>query len=301
MDVSRSSFDRAGLALMFSTIVVWAGSWIAMKLIVPYIGPFDFVALRYVVGALVLFALAIATRRPLGMPPWKLTLLIGLTQTAGFQGFVQTALVSGGVGKVSLMAYTMPFWVVLFAWILLGDRPTLRHVWAFALAGMGLLAIIAPWQGLGSITGSLLALAGGACWGMGTVLAKMMFQRHTPNVLNLTAWQMLLGAVLTWPITLVFHQQDIVWAPVLYWGVAYMAIIASGLGWWLWLSVVRRVSATVAGMSSLGVPVLTVILAWLLLSERPTALELIGVAFIMAGLVAVNMPGRRRVPATARR
>ena len=67
-----------------------------MKLIVPYIGPFDFVALRYVTGALVLFALAAATRRPLALPPWKLTLLIGLTQTAGFQGFVQTALVSGG-------------------------------------------------------------------------------------------------------------------------------------------------------------------------------------------------------------
>ena len=41
-----------------------------MKLIVPYIGPFDFVALRYVTGAVVLFVLALATRRPLAMPPW---------------------------------------------------------------------------------------------------------------------------------------------------------------------------------------------------------------------------------------
>src|SRR5690606_41123066 len=98
-----------------------------------------------------------------------------------------------------------------------------------------------------------------------------------------------------------FPQQEIVWEPVLFWGMAYMAVIASGLGWWLWLSVVRRVSATVAGMSSLGVPVLTVILAWLLLSEQPTALELAGVALIMAGLVAVNLPGpRRRAPASRR-
>src|SRR3546814_3179047 len=100
--------------------------------------------------------------------------------------------------------------------------------------------------------------------------------RVRSNVLNLTTWRMLLGAVLAWPVTLAFPQQDIVWEPVLFWGVAYMAIIASGLGWWLWLSVVRRVSATVASMSILGVPVLTVILAWLLLSERPTLLELIG-------------------------
>src|SRR3546814_10021533 len=195
----------------------------------------------------------------------------------------------------------MPFWVVLFAWILLGDRPTQRHLWAFGLAALGLVAIIAPWEGLGSMTGSLLALAGGACWGVGTGLAKMMFQRYTPNVLNLTTWQMLLGALLAWPVTLAFPQQDIVWEPVLFWGVSYMAIIASGLGWWLWLSVVRRVSATVASMSSLGVPVLTVILAWLLLSERPTLLELIGVAFIMAGLVAVNMPERKRGAKSNRR
>ena len=84
---------------MLSTILVWAGSWIAMKLIVPYIGPFDFVALRYVTGAVVLFVLALATRRPLAMPPWGLTLLIGLTQTAGFQGFVQTALVSAALAR----------------------------------------------------------------------------------------------------------------------------------------------------------------------------------------------------------
>src|SRR3546814_14557930 len=117
----------------------------------------------------------------------------------------------------------------------------------------------------------------------------MNVQRYTPNVLNLTTWQMLLGAVLAWPVTLAFPQQDIVWEPVLFWGVAYMAIIASGLGWWLWLSVVRRVSATVDSMSRLGVPVLTVLLAWLLLSDRPALRELLGVAFIMAGRGGVKI------------
>jgi drug/metabolite transporter (DMT)-like permease len=68
-----------------------------------------------------------------------------------------------------------------------------------------------------------------------------------------------------------------------------MAILASAVGWWLWLAVVRRVSATVAGMSSLGVPVLAVILAWAILGERPSQLELIGIFLLMAGLVVVNL------------
>ena len=113
--MSRSNFDRAGLALMFTTILVWAGSWVAMKFVVQYIAPFQFVAMRYLAGSLVLFVLLVALRRPLAMPPWRLTLLTGLTQTAAFQIFVQIALVSGGVGKVSLLAYTMPFWVAVFA------------------------------------------------------------------------------------------------------------------------------------------------------------------------------------------
>jgi drug/metabolite transporter (DMT)-like permease len=159
---------------------------------------------------------------------------------------------------------------------------------AIALAAVGLVAVIAPWRGLGSLTGSLLALAGGMGWGVGTLLAKRLFQRHTLNVLSVTAWQMLLGAVLTWPFTLVFPQPDVVWTGEVIWGIAYMSILASALGWWLWLSVVRRVSATVAGMSSLGVPVLTVILAWALLGERPTLLEIAGIVFIMAGLVVVT-------------
>ena len=82
------------------------------------------------------------------MPPWGLTLLIGLTQTAGFQGFVQTALVSGGVGKVSLMAYTMPFWVVLFAWWL-RERPTVRHAAGIGLAAIGLVCFVEPLERAG--------------------------------------------------------------------------------------------------------------------------------------------------------
>lgn len=282
--------DRGALALMALTVTLWGLSWIAMKSLVDYIGPFDLVMSRYAIAFLVLFAVLLLTRQPLACPrPYGLNVWIAIFQTSGFQCLCQLALVTGGAGKVATLAYTMPFWAALFAWLILGDRPTRWHTLGFLLAGVGLVGIVAPWQGLGSLTGSLLALAGGVSWGLGMVLAKKMFQRHRPNVLTLTCWQMLLGAAVTFPLTLLFPQRPVVWAPELFWGVAYMAVIASALGWWLWMSVVRRVSAMVAGMSSLGVPVLTVVLAWLLLGERPTWLELVGIGFIMCGLLVVNL------------
>ncbi len=60
---------------MLATILVWSGAWIAMKRIVPYIGPYDFVVVRYLCGALVLFVGALLSGRPLAMPPWRLTVL----------------------------------------------------------------------------------------------------------------------------------------------------------------------------------------------------------------------------------
>src|SRR3546814_15380277 len=89
---------------------------------------------RYALAFLVLFAVLLVTRQSLKFPPFWLTLGIAVFQTTAFQCLSQIALVSGGAGHVVMLAYTMPFWVVLFAWILLGDRPTQRHLWAFGLA-----------------------------------------------------------------------------------------------------------------------------------------------------------------------
>lgn len=298
--LNANQTDRGALFLMGITVVLWGFSWIVMKHLSSFIGPFDLVMARYGLAFVALFIILVATRQSLKFPPFWLTVGIGIFQTAAFQCLCQLALVSGGAGHVVMLAYTMPFWVVLFAWLLLGERPARRHVVAFALAGLGLVAVIAPWEGMGSIEGSLLALGGGMSWGLGVVLTKIMFQRHGVGVLNLTTWQMFLGTLLTLPVALLLPQQSIVWGPNLVWGIAYMAIMASALGWWLWLSVIRRVSATVAGMSSLGVPVLAVALAWLLLGETPTLLELVGIMLIMLGLVVINLVPARPASQGAR-
>ena len=287
--------DRGAMSLMLLTVVLWAFSWVAMKHLASLIGPFDLVMVRYIIAFVVLLAVMLVTGQPLKLPPVWFTLGIAIFQTCAFQWLCQMALIGGGTGHVVMLAYTMPFWVVLFAWWLLDERPTYRHIAGFVFAGAGLVAVIAPWHGMGSLGGSLLALAGGICWGLGATLSKMLFKRHAPDVLNLAVWQMLLGALLSWPLTRIFPQRDIVWSADLYWGLAYMGIMASAVGWWLWLSVVRRVSATVAGMSSLGVPVLAVVFATLFLGEQASRSELVGVALIMTGLVIVTLAGARKL------
>jgi drug/metabolite transporter (DMT)-like permease len=285
---SASSSQRGAVLALLATIGLWAYSWIVMKQVLAHAGPFDFAALRYLIGAAVLFAALLLSRQSLRPPPLLPMIMIGLCQTAAFQGLEQWALVSGGAGHVALLAYTMPFWAVLLAWLLLGDRPTGRHWLGLALAATGLLCIIEPWHAMGSPLSTSVALAGGVAWAAGTVLSKRMFRRHAPSVLNLTAWQMLVGGVALGIVALAVQQRSIEWNWAFVAGLAYAAVLASSLAWWLWSIVLQRLSTTVASVSSLGVPIVSVLLAWLILHEQPSAMELIGIGFVVLGLIAVS-------------
>lgn len=285
---SSSPSPRGAVLALLATIALWAYSWIVMKQVLAHAGPFDFAALRYLLGAAILFVVLLISRQSLRPPPLWPTILIGLCQTAAFQGLEQWALLGGGAGHVALLAYTMPFWAVLLAWLLLGDRPTPRHWLGLALAAIGLICIIEPWHAIGSLLSTTLAIGGGLAWAAGTVLSKRMFRRHAPSVLNLTAWQMLAGGGALGIVALVVPQRSIEWDWPFIAALAYSAVLASSLAWWLWSLVLQRLSTTVASVSSLGVPVVSVLLAWLILHEQPSVLEAIGIVFVLLGLLAVS-------------
>ena len=290
---SRSAWVALGLL-----VLIWAYSWIVMKQVMRYAGPFDFAALRYLGGAAVLFLILIVQRKSLRPPPLGLSLLIGLSQTTGFQALSQWALVSGGAVNVSLLAYTMPFWVVLIAWVLLRERPTPPQWLGLVLAGVGLMLVMQPWHGLGRLHSAFLAVGGGVFWALGTVLSKHMFKCHAPSPLIFTAWQMLLGGLALGVVALAVPSRPIAWTPAFIGGLAYSIVLASSLAWLLWLFVVQRLPTTVAGLSSLAVPVGAVLMAWLILNERPNTVETAGIVLIVCGLLAVSGI-IRRLPAAS--
>ena len=202
---------RQALVALGLMSLIWSFNWIVMKRALHYIGPLDFSALRTLFGTVLLFTL-LWWRGESGAPtPLRDTILIGLAQTAAFQLLVQMSLVEGGAGKMALLAYTMPFWVIAFAWLLLGDKPTARH-WIFlAIAAVGLLLVMEPWRAIGGLRSCVLALAGGACWGLATVLTKRLFLRGAVSPLRLTAWQSLYGAIVVVLVALLVPERPIEW------------------------------------------------------------------------------------------
>jgi drug/metabolite transporter (DMT)-like permease len=278
----------AAIALVVLTLI-WSFNWIVLKEVLRYVGPFDFSALRYVFGTLVLGAAMLVRRESPKPPPLVQTALIGFAQTAGFQAFVQWALVSGGAGRTALLAYTMPFWVVLFSWLILSDRPGARQWLSLFVAALGLVFILEPWRGLGGNGSAALAVAGGICWALGVVLSKRLFKRCSTTALSLTTWQMFFGTLLLVAIALVVPGRPIEWTPYLIGALFYNGVLSSGLAWLLWSYVVDKLPANIAGLSSLVIPIAGIGFAWLLLGEVPSAAESVGIVAICIALAIVNL------------
>ena len=287
------SVPRNAVLALLVLAAIWSYNWIVMKQVLRWSGPFEFSAWRYALGTLVLFAALRLRGVSLRPPPLLPVVLVGLSQTMAFQALAQWALVEGGAGKTALLAYTMPFWAVAVAWLVLHERPARLQLASIAVALAGLVLVLEPWRGLGVPVSAALAIGGGACWAIGMVLSKRLFQRGEAGLLSLTAWQMLVGSVGLIVVAACVEERGITWNASFVAALAYNAVLASGLAWLLWSYVVERLPTSVAGLSSLLVPVLGVLLAWWRLGEAPSPAEAAGTVLVALALLAVGTRGRR--------
>jgi drug/metabolite transporter (DMT)-like permease len=164
-----------------------------MKIALRHAHPFDFAAERLVLGAVLLFAIIAATGRRLTLASYRMAIVLGFVQVGAFVLLSHYALLVAGPGKTAVLTYTMPFWMLLFAAMLLGERMRGVQWLAVGAAFAGLVLIVSPWR-LTSLEGSVLAVASGAVWAFAAVLSKKWPIRGA-DLLTLTAWQLLFGSL----------------------------------------------------------------------------------------------------------
>lgn len=266
-----SAGPRRAILAMAVVSLIWGYNWVVMKQVVPLADPLDFSALRCLFGALSLFATMAVLRRPMTLVAPGETLLLGLLQTGAFTMLIQWALVYGGAGKTAVLVYTMPFWLApLAAWLL--REHVGRAQWrATAVAAAGLILILEPWSSGGTAVGNLLAIGGGLSWALATIVVKRLSRRHPVDLLALTAWQLLFGALALVIAALLHPSRPIQPTPLFFGALAFNALFATALAWVLWLYVLQHLPASVAGLSTLGIPAIGVLAGWIQLGERPAA------------------------------
>jgi drug/metabolite transporter (DMT)-like permease len=272
---------------------IWGCNWIVMKIALIDSPALTFAALRSVLSAAALFVLLLVLRQPLKPARGRTLWLLALLQTTGFVGCATLALQTGAAGKSAVLAYTMPFWTLLLAAPLLGERMQPRQWPAIGLAAAGLLGILSPWSARFDAGASLFALAAAWSWAASNIVAKRMALSGT-ELLNVSAWQMLYGTIGLVGLALWFDDEPVRLTLSFSLALAYNVVLATALAWLLWLYALNRLSAGASGLASLGTPVFALAVAWLALGELPSRGEAFGMLLIIVALAWLSLAGWRR-------
>lgn len=283
---TKKTAAAGGLAAL---ALLWGYNWVVMKIAMQYAPPFDFAALRLLGGAAVLFAALLILRKSVRPGRVWAFFWIGIFQSGGFIALATWAVVSAGAGKVAVLSYTMPFWVALAGWPILGERLNGRQIASLAVAIVGIVFILDLWSWRGSLFAGVLALLAGLSWAIGVIISKRVQREGNVDALTLTAWQMLFGGLAAGVVALAVPEHATQWTPVYLAALAYNILGASALAFFLWTFALQHLPARDASMGTLANPVVGIIAAWLQLGETPNAWEATGMALVVAALAALTL------------
>jgi drug/metabolite transporter (DMT)-like permease len=284
------SGDAGAKLLLVLLCFVWGITWPVMRVALYEIPPFSMRATSAVLGAITLYLVCRIMRRSLRIPSakaWVHVVIASLLNIVAFSVFGAFAQLSAATSRVAILAYTIPIWSVLLAWVFLGERPNRVQATALGLCAAGLGILIYPLTAHGVPVGILLALAVGVSWAAGTVYLK--WARIDADPLGLASWQLTIACIVLVLCMLIFeHGPHLGGARAnALLATAWTGIFGNGVAYGLWFTIVRRLPTTTVSLGVLGCPVIGVIASVLMLGERPTGTDIVGFALILAASACV--------------
>lgn len=124
--------------------LLWAGNAVVGRLMVGVVPPMTLNFLRWVLAALILLPLAWRALVPWSRiaERWPYLLAIGVLGVGLFNSLQYLALTTSTPINVTLVASSMPVWMLLIGALFYGERPTRRQIAGAVLGGLGVLLVI---------------------------------------------------------------------------------------------------------------------------------------------------------------
>ncbi len=226
-----------------------------------------------------------------------IVVLYGLLAVAGAQLCYFTAVSYMEVGPALLIEYTAPAAVVVWMWLRRGQRPGLVTLGGAAVCAVGLVLVLDLLSGADlSGIGVLWALA--AMVGCAAYFIIIGDDSTGLPPLALGAGGMVVGAVVLGLAALVgvmpvrAASADVTyggvevgwWVPLL-----VLGLVTAGFAYSTGIMAGRLLGSRLASFVALSEVVMGVLWAWLLLDQLPAALQLVGGALVVLGVVAVRL------------
>ncbi|MEO6089961.1 MAG: EamA family transporter [Umezawaea sp.] len=289
---------HAALAVLVAAI--WGVNFVAIKIGLQDFPPLLFSGLRFLVAAVpALFFVG---------PPrvaWKWVVAVGLILGVAKFGFVFTGMYAGmPAGLSSLVLQSQVVFTVVFAAVLLRERPRRAQLVGIGVASVGILVIAVDYGVGGPMGAFVLVIAGAACWGLSNVVTRYA---KPPDALSFIVWVSAVAVVPLLGLSLVVEgvDADLAALAAFDWTGAvtlgFVAWVSTLLGFGLWGYLLREYDASTVAPFSMLVPVAGMLSAWLVLGEELTVLRCAAALLVIAGMASTAIKPRQRGLVTASR
>ncbi|MFL6230241.1 MAG: DMT family transporter [Pyrinomonadaceae bacterium] len=286
---------------MLLVVVIWGANFAIVKASLAQIPPLAFTALRFGVASVLLLPITYAREGSVAPPRgsvWKLVGL-GLVGNTIYQLLFIVGLSHTTAANSALLIATTPVLVALLGGLLGVERVTRYVALGIALAFAGITLIVAA-RGVTisrlTLRGDLLVFASAFCWALYTLGVRKLGGNVSP--LRITALTMLTGT----PGLLLAGIRQLIatnWRAVgwMGWaGLAFSSVLSLVVAYAIWNTSVRAVGSSRTAIYACATPLVAALVSWLLLGEHFVALQAVGAAFVIGGVLLTR---RRSKEATS--
>jgi drug/metabolite transporter (DMT)-like permease len=279
--MTRTRTDLA-LVAAFVTVALWASAFVGIRAAGRHIEPGALTLGRVLVATIALGALALVRREQ--MPPradLPRVILVGLLWLGAYNVLLNAAERNLDAGTAAMLVNIGPVFIAVLAGLVLreGFPRSLFTGCAVALAGVVLIGAATSEHGLDSLTGALLCIAAAAAYAVAIVIQKPLLERSSGLIVTTLACATATVASIPFAPQLAGADN----AGALAWTV-YLGLFPTAIGFSTWAFALKRSSAGQLGAFTYLVPPVAVLLGWIVLSEAPPLLALVGGLLCLAGV-----------------
>lgn len=275
---------------------LWSSAFTSARVIVEYASPLASLSLRFLISGIigVFIARMMGQTFRLTRGQWRATIIFGICQNALYLGLNFVAMQWIEASLASIVASTMPLMVAIAGWIIFRDKLSPMAIVGLGLGVTGAVLIMgARIQGGVDIVGLLLCVVGAIALAAATLSVRGASSGG--NVMMIVGLQMFIGSACLAIVSAATETVSVVISWQLIVAFIYTTLGPGVLATWLWFTLVNQIGAVKAATFHFLTPFFGVAVAAVLLGEKIGPMDMLGVAIICVGILAVQMS--KQVPA----
>lgn len=282
--------DIRSILMGLTFALIWSSAFTSARIIVADASPLASLALRFLISGIlgIILARMMGQTWNLTRDQWRATFIFGLCQNALYLGLNFVAMQTIEASVASIIASVMPLMVAFAGWIIFRDK----------LPAMAVAGLVAGVVGVALIMGARIE-AGVDTYGMALcvvaavalTIATMSMRGASSggNLMMVVGLQMLVGSAVLAVASASFEVVTVNWTWQLGAAMVYTTLAPGLLATWIWFALVARIGAVKAATFHFLNPFFGVAIAAVLLGEKLGVMDMIGVAIITVGILAVQL------------